>query len=81
METLAGAILKPVLNAEMSISAIQLIVLDMIDEWDVDALPVLAGAADDYMTLVEDEFFVHAASSDAELDHVGIEDARREFGL
>lgn len=81
MKSPTQSVLSSALHANMCMSAIHLIVMDIIDEWRADAIPVLASAADDFMTLVEDEFLTSDLPSGSDAETVGYEAVRRELGL
>ena len=80
-EQLKQSVSVPALYANMAISALLLIVLDTIDEWLVEAIPILAAAADDFMTEVEDEFFAREQPDDVEEPSIAIDSVREELGL
>ena len=74
-------VLSSALHANMCMSAIHLIVVDIIDEWQADSIPVLVSAADDFMTLVEDEFLTLELPTGTDAETVEYEAVRRELGL
>lgn len=70
------------LYAQLVTLAIMAIILDKIDDWRPESIPVLAAAADDYMVEVEDVFLTDISfDQDADGPPVAFEDVRKELGL
>ncbi len=56
---------EPIQYADMCVNTLFLVLSDQITDWEPDALPILATAADHYMTLVEDVFLSRSVASGA----------------
>jgi hypothetical protein len=78
---LSNLALAPASYAQMSIAVLIAIVVDGLDNWLPEAIPILSAAADDYMTEVEDAFLSKTDLGEEDADTVALNDVRRELGL
>ena len=72
---------KHALYADMCIDTLMGVLTDQFSQWIPEALPVLARAADDYMTEVEDVFLAEFPATKESGEAVGYESLRKELGL
>jgi hypothetical protein len=71
----------PALYAEMCIAILMLVLADHVTDWLPEAIPVLAGAADDFMSEVEDAFLSDLPADRSAEETVGYETLRQRLGL
>lgn len=57
------------------------VLMNRIADWIPEALPLLADAADDYMTEVEDVFLAESAVATESGETVSYESLRKDLGL
>jgi hypothetical protein len=72
---------KAPLYADMCIDTLVGIITDYIADWTPEAIPVLAEAADDYITEVEDVFLAESVVATESGETVGYESLRKDLGL
>ena len=69
------------LYAAMCMNTLLGILTDQIPAWNPEAIPILAEAADEYMTQVEDVFLGGSAPREESQDAIAYESLRPELGL
>jgi len=62
-------------------SALIAVLMNQVTDWIPEAIPVLAEAADGYMTEVEDVFLAEPYDADSSQETVSYESLRKDFGL
>lgn len=72
---------EPACYAEMCIAILMLVLADHVTDWSPEAIPVLAKAADDYMSEVEDVFLSDLPADGSAEETVGYEALRKGLGL
>ena len=72
---------EPALYADMCIDALSGVLTDLFTRWTPEAIPLLAGAADEYMTTVEDVFLGEPSSTHRPGERVDYESLRKDLGL
>jgi hypothetical protein len=79
--TVVQQIGEPALYTDMCMSALIAVLMNQVTDWISEAIPVLAEAADRYMTEVEDVFLAEPYDADTSQETVSYESLRKDFGL
>jgi hypothetical protein len=72
---------EPVLYTDICMSTLMAVLMNQITDWIPEAIPMLAEAADDYMTEVEDVFLTEPSDTGAFEEAVNYESLRKDLGL
>jgi hypothetical protein len=79
--TVVQQIGEPALYTDMCMSTLMAVLMNQITDWIPEAIPVLAEAADDYMTEVEDVFLAEPSDTGTSQETVSYESLRKDLGL
>lgn len=81
LSLLMPLIAEPALYADITITAVQIILLDLNTDWTPHAIPVLCRAADNYMTMVEDVFLGESSPVEQLGKTISYDTVRKSLGL
>lgn len=79
--TVVQQIGKPALYTDICMSTLMAVLMNQITGWIPEAIPLLAEAADDYMTEVEDVFLGELSGAEEPNETVDYESLRKGLGL